>query len=280
MDLSCFIKGQAVCNFSFRRVEGRAYVSLRPGQRIYLYPGLEFGYVNGLFGSLSSSESTKTTAFSYRHGFPLIELCTQSYNQDGPKFWDGRIHYDPSSTNQISQNPLRPDPYESIHVVVSTSKIGEEAGEGLFSRTFIRKDQLVCLFNGIRRIKKGRVTRISANDEDWSDYRIVLDRCTDLDIPSECIPISNYIATLAHKANHTFGQAKNSRFDNLWHPRFGHIMSIVAVRNIMPGEEILVNYNYDVKMAPDWYQSLWKHYMQNNENSKKIDLEAHSRYLH
>ena len=57
-------------------------------------------------------------------------------------------------------------------------------------------------------------------------------------------------------------------------------MSIVAVRNIMPGEEILVNYNYDVKMAPDWYQSLWKHYMQNNENSKKIDLEAHSQYLH
>ena len=77
MDLSCFIKGQAVCNFSFRRVEGRAYVSLRPGQRIYLYPGLEFGYVNGLFGSLSSS----TTAFSYRHGFPLIELCTQSYSK-------------------------------------------------------------------------------------------------------------------------------------------------------------------------------------------------------
>ena len=32
----------------------------------------------------------------------------------------------------------------------------------------------MCLFNGVRRIKKGRVTRISANDEDWSDYRIVL----------------------------------------------------------------------------------------------------------
>ena len=57
-------------------------------------------------------------------------------------------------------------------------------------------------------------------------------------------------------------------------------MSIVAVRNIMPGEEILVNYNYDVKMAPDWYQTLWKQYMQNNDHSKKIDLEAHSRYLH
>ena len=76
MDLSCFIKGQAVCNFSFRRVEGRAYVSLSPGQRIYLYPGLEFGYINGLFGSVSTS-----AAFSYRHGFPLIDICTESYSK-------------------------------------------------------------------------------------------------------------------------------------------------------------------------------------------------------
>ena len=76
MDLSCFIKGQAVCNFAFRRVEGRAYVSLSPGQRIYLYPGLEFGYINGLFGSVSTS-----AAFSYRHGFPLIDICTESYSK-------------------------------------------------------------------------------------------------------------------------------------------------------------------------------------------------------
>ena len=43
-------------------------------------------------------------------------------------------------------------------------------------------------------------------------------------------------------------------------------MSIVAVRTIMPGEEILVNYNYDVKMAPEWYQTLWKNFMQNVES--------------
>ena len=118
----------------------------------------------------------------------MIFIFIFSPDQDGPiSFWDGLggpIHYDPSSANQISRNPLRPDPYESIHVVVSTSKIGEEAGEGLFSRTFIRKDQLVCLFNGIRRIKKGRVTRISANDEDWSDYRIVLGKFLGSDISS------------------------------------------------------------------------------------------------
>ena len=38
----------------------------------------------------------------------------------------------------------------------------------------IKKDQLVCLFNGIRRFKEGRVVRIGANDDGWSDYRITL----------------------------------------------------------------------------------------------------------
>ena len=39
--------------------------------------------------------------------------------------------------------------------------------------------------------------------------------------------------------------------------RFGQIMSIVALRDIRVDEEILVNYNYDVKLAPEWYRSLW-----------------------
>ena len=61
---------------------------------------------------------------------------------------------------------------------MSTSKIGDQAGEGLFAKKSIKKDQLVCLFNGIRHFKKGRVVRIGANDEEWSDYRIVLGKAT------------------------------------------------------------------------------------------------------
>ena len=114
------------------------------------------------------------------------------------------IYYDPSSTYQISQNPLRSDPFEDIHVVVSTSKIGDEAGEGLFSRTFIKKDQLVCLFNGIRRIKKGRVTRISANDEDWSDYRIVLGKFLGYASPGGAASIAQikFIVVTSHLNSH------------------------------------------------------------------------------
>ena len=33
------------------------------------------------------------------------------------------------------------------------------------------------------------------------------------------------------------------------------------MRDIAPDEEILVNYNYDVKTAPEWYQLLWKEHI-------------------
>ncbi len=36
------------------------------------------------------------------------------------------------------------------------------------------KNELVCLFNGIRHSKAGRVLRIGAKDDDWSDYRLTL----------------------------------------------------------------------------------------------------------
>jgi hypothetical protein len=36
--------------------------------------------------------------------------------------------------------------------------------------------------------------------------------------------------------------------------RFGQIMSLVAKRDIEPGEEIFTSYNYDVQKAPVWYQ--------------------------
>ena len=73
-----------------------------------------------------------------------------------------------------SRTPLLEDPYEQEFVYVAQSKIGEAAGEGLYARKHIRKGQLVCLFNGTRCNKTGHHTRITATDDDWSDYRLTL----------------------------------------------------------------------------------------------------------
>ena len=34
-------------------------------------------------------------------------------------------------------------------------------------------------------------------------------------------------------------------------------MSIVATKDIVAGEEVLVSYNYDVPHAPAWYREQW-----------------------
>ena len=36
--------------------------------------------------------------------------------------------------------------------------------------------------------------------------------------------------------------------------RFGLVVSLVAARSISPGEEVTVNYNYSLSVAPDWYK--------------------------
>ena len=67
------------------------------------------------------------------------------------------------------------DPYEKIHVYVAPSTISDLAGEGLFAKKVIKKGQLICLFNGVRRRKEGRIrTVIGVNSDEWSDYRLIL----------------------------------------------------------------------------------------------------------
>ena len=41
---------------------------------------------------------------------------------------------------------------------------------------------------------------------------------------------------------------------NLWMRRYGLIMSIVASRDLVAGEEVFVSYNYALEKAPEWYQ--------------------------
>ena len=81
-----------------------------------------------------------------------------------------------------SRTPLLEDPYEKENVYVAPSKIGEAAGEGLYARKHIRKGQLVCLFNGIRCNKPGHHTTIRAGDDDWSDYRLTLGMCCQVNV--------------------------------------------------------------------------------------------------
>ena len=53
----------------------------------------------------------------------------------------------------------------------------------------------------------------------YINKNVLIDRSTDLDIPLDLVELSEYNATLGHKACHSFGQEQNARFENLYHPR-------------------------------------------------------------
>ena len=62
--------------------------------------------------------------------------------------------------------------------------------------------------------------------------------------------------TLGHKANHMF-EMNNADYDTILHPVHGPIACLVANRDINVGDEITVDYLYDVELADDWYQELY-----------------------
>jgi hypothetical protein len=74
-----------------------------------------------------------------------------------------------------------------------------------------------------------------------------------IDIGLEYRNMAHFIATLGHKANHRF-DAKNAFYDVVDHPVVGGIACVVAGEEIDIGDEIFVDYNYDLEQGvPDWY---------------------------
>ena len=74
-----------------------------------------------------------------------------------------------------------------------------------------------------------------------------------IDIGLKYRNIANFRTTLAHTANHKF-EDSNAFYDIVDHPGVGGIACIVAGDEIDIGDDIFVDYNYDLEQGvPDWY---------------------------
>ena len=165
--------------------------------------------------------------------------------------------YDPSNHESISSDPLLPDHYEQAKVTVKWSHICG-AGEGLFAKTELEEGEVVSFYNGIR------LSHEEVDGREWSlnGNTISLDDDCVLDVPSQWSALSNYKASLGHKANHSF--KPNCMYDLFYHPRFGQIKCIRTLRKLDCGEELTCCYDYNHQKTdstadlPDWYLTEFK----------------------
>ena len=222
----------------------------------FIYPNLE----DAIYGKFELKQNDKTSHVKVIEGH-YVKIVDASWDTKFPipvvKITHSELlTYEPSTDSIICKNTSLSEPYEENSVVVARSK-ESNAGEGLYSKRSIEKGKVVSFYNGVRYLK-GRSERGKSYKS--SDYRVSLDKFTDLDIPLKYCMIENYRATLGHKACHSFDESKvNAKFENFHHPRFGQIIALVTTCDISTEDEILVNYNYkSLKKAPNWYKTLWK----------------------
>lgn len=52
-------------------------------------------------------------------------------------------------------------------------------------------------------------------------------------------------------------------------------MSIIALRDLHPGEEILVCYNYKLEKAPQWYQNNWIQHLMKDRGWSREDAATY-----
>ena len=166
----------------------------------------------------------------------------------------------------ICKQPLLEDPYEQRTVEVKNSLISN-AGQGLFAKRPIDKGQIVAYFHGIPSVSS------SMYCYKYSEYSISHhDGNTDvIDIPEDCRNTEKYCATLAHKICHSFGP--NAQYSYAFHPRFGRIRCVKAIKYIQKDEEITCNYKYKLEKAPEWYKEDLKMYLKNNYDYVLSDSE-------
>jgi len=157
--------------------------------------------------------------------------------------------------------PLLKEPWEHLRVEARDSRMAD-AGEGLFAKQLLKKDTLVALYNGVK--------EPPSLSQRWSDYRVKVNGDFDIDIPEDMRSVTSYSASLAHKANHSF--AANCRWGRIDHPRFGMISSLVAKQDILPGEEVTVNYRLPLHLAPSWFTECWTRWQNDSKEKNRSKL--------
>ncbi|XP_059079759.1 histone-lysine N-methyltransferase SETD7-like isoform X2 [Tigriopus californicus] len=269
-----FFYGNDFQMFQYFELDANHEPGLWPDYGAFLYPDLETAIL-GQFHQrvLLRGQGSRVIGEACQNGW-IRDLTFELPRAGSPHF-----KYGPPSHYSFGHGPQLSDPYEDQSVRVGRwsaertmdhkkALFDPDLEEGLFAKRDIKKGQTVAFYSGLvipcdlELYGMSVVEPTESEDNNRTSYLLSLIQkdgtsyC--LDIPPEYgRDVRRYRATLGHKTNHSFHP--NSIFREVpMHPRFGFIMSLVAKRDIAEGEEILVNYNYELEEAPKWFQNLYQ----------------------
>jgi len=175
----------------------------------------------------------------------------------GPEF-----AFSPSGIDNFgSSDPLLTDPYEDKHIAVEESKM-EGGGQGVYAKVDLPKNTVAAIFNGYKVSLYAGLNPaegIEGEEKVYErlSYNIHMPEDEDffIDLPPAVADLSIYCASLGHKVNHSF--LPNSRFGTMYHPRWGRVRTVETMEEVEEGQELLVDYGYDLLRCPEWYRELW-----------------------
>ena len=150
------------------------------------------------------------------------------------------------------------DPLDFENTFVQPSKI---AGEGLFAKKTLSMGSVIAIYSGKLVDNSSKILHVKDESlkEELHKNLLTLNKTFAIDIPPTFGSLKKYKGSYGHKANHSF-KYFNSKYGMAYHPRYGSIRSIVAIRNIKKGEEILVDYLLGSRgdNVPEWYSNLYE----------------------
>ena len=268
--------------FSYITTRGQGYLygpmengKMSNDNMAYIYPFARLALVGKFVNNkMVSAQAAQITKAICKNNMLKLEFSQPT----GPKF-----HYNLSTWNYIGDMPLVRDPYETLTVRLDISSV-PNSGQGLYAARNISKDEVVAFYNGIRYygLKESKkyqdfcMNKTEGKDENerrhkCAKYKIHTCYGGTIDISPWLDDMDIYNATLAQKVNHKFPPFINSKFVNVEHPRFGHTVGLAATKDIMEGQEIFVNYGYNVNENTDinfpWFRPQWE---KHQEYMKKL----------
>lgn len=257
---------------SWRGVEGGGFLYGNVGPKgyfeghknAYIYPDMS----TALFGDFSQNKMVEAVPVTIKEVY--VEKCNAILRLRFTKKPQNPITYQRwfSTQTSVGVPPLLEDPYESKFVIAGKSRMGDNAGDGLFLKKDVKANTTISFYNGIR-VKPGEHSPFeNSGYQIYVDWNKAGEVTSDfMDIPPEYISLNKYRASLGHKINHSFDP--NCRWGTMEHPTFGRVPRVVTLKDMKAGTELTCHYMICMEeaSAPDakmtWYVDLWDKFSRN-----------------